>query len=300
MAKRYLRELEVEIGGEEFSAGPAAVNAFGFEEDPGVLPDVRIPGEVVIKDLYIRFRVRREVGGAPADGFVDVYNLTPQSEERIRTRGERVKIRAGYDGEMAQIFDGDVRRVERVRHELDRITRVLIGGMAVRQARAVFNRTYAGETPVRTIFSDAVKSMGFDVGPLDLIPEDATETDFTYNEETRVLLEYIVKPYDLTYYETDGVIGVTRIGSSADDRPQGVQVNERTGMIGTPTVTDKGIRLDTLLDPRLKIDTRVRIESLILEDDERGNQAYKVVALVHQGDNREGPFNTVAELRPVA
>ncbi|MDE2846011.1 MAG: hypothetical protein OXO51_04820 [Gemmatimonadota bacterium] len=299
MARRFLRELEVEIGGEEFSLKPA-VNAFGFEEDAGVLPDVRIPGSATFKDLFIRFRVRRELGGAPADGFVDIYNLAPASEQRIKRRGESVKIRAGYDGDAAQIFDGDIRRVERVRHELDRITRVLIGGNAVKQARSVTNRTWQGVIAVRTIFADIVRrDMGLDVGPLELIPEDATREDWSFNEESRVALKFLVRPYGLEYYETDGVIKVKKKGVSADDRPQGVTISEATGMIGTPSVTDKGLKVDTLLDPRLTIDTRVRVESLVLEDDTRATQAYSVVALVHQGDNRDGPFNTAVELRPV-
>ena len=248
-----------------------------------------------IEDLLIRFRIRRESTDTPADGYVEVLNLTTASEQRIRQRGERVRLEAGYGGEYALLFDGDVRRVERIRGDVDRGVKIHVGGNVTKQRAAIFNRTYEGTVAVSTIFLDAAQTIGLDVGPLDLIPSDAQLTDFAFQGPTRVLLYLLLHPHGLRYYEDDGVIRITKRGESTDDRPDGVLVNENTGMIGTPTVTDDGVRVRTLIDPRLRLDTRMRVESELVDAGAR----WKIVGVTHQGDNREGAFETIVEGRPL-
>ncbi len=298
---RFLREVSVVVGGQAFNPSPLlepGLQLFDLAQE-GVPVRADEPGSAELRHLYIHFRIRREARSTPAEGFIEIYNLTPRSEARIRERAERVMLKAGYEGRSEIIFDGDIRRVERVRQELDRITMIHIGGMVAKQQKATFNRTYQGDTPIRTIYTDAIATLGFDLGPFDLIPEDAVETDFRYDGPTGLLLDQLLLPYGLKWFEEDGVARVTAIGKSTDDRQEGVLITERTGMIGTPTVTDDGLRVNTLLDVRLKLDTKCRVESSILEDEMSGNQIYKVINLVHAGDNREGQFNTVADLRPV-
>ena len=285
MTRRYLRGVRVTVG----DAGEA----------------------VAIGDLFVRFRVRREATSTPAEGTIDIVNLNQSNETRIRERGRRVRLEAGYAGELETIFDGDVRRVERERVDLDRITRIHVGGYVERQTRSVFVRSYIGEVSVRDIVRDGIDVLEFDAGPLDLIPEDAIETDFSFTGPTRILLTHRLQPLGLEWYEDAGVVRISRILQTADDRPQGITISEQSGMIGSPTTTDDGIRVRTLLDPRLTLDTRVRVESRVLADAASGDavneaatetssgQMYKVIEVEHSGDNREGSYESIIEARPV-
>ena len=267
---------------------------------------------VQIDDLFVRFRVRREATSTPAEGVIDVYNLNQSNETRIRERGRRVQLEAGYAGELETIFDGDVRRVERERVDLDRITRIHVGGNVERQTRSVFDRSYAGAVSVRDIVRDGIAALGFSAGSLDLIPADATETDFSFTGPTRIMLTHRLRPLGLEWYEDAGVVRISKIRETADDRPQGVTISEQSGMIGSPTTTDDGIRVRTLLDPRLTLDARVRVLSRVLADAASGDavneaatevadgQMFKVIEFEHAGDNREGDFVTTIEARPVS
>ena len=270
---------------------------------------------VVIEDLYLRFRIKREATATPAEGEIDIFNLNESNETRIRERAVRVLLEAGYEGgTLETIFDGAVRRVERQRVDLDRITRIHVGGKtsraetAVSERRSIFMRTYEGTVSVRDIIRDAVEHLGLELGDMSLIPEDAVETDFRYNGSTQLMMRERLRPRGIEWYEEDGVIRFSRYRRTGDDRT--VTISERTGMIGTPAVTDDGIRVSTLLDARIRLDTRFRVESSVLDDaasgdaiNERAGElrggTWKVVRLEHAGDNRLGEFRSVLEGRPL-
>ena len=270
---------------------------------------------VQIEGLFIKFRIKREATATPAEGEIDIYNLNESNETRIRERAVRVLLEAGYeDGGLEVIFDGAVRRIERMRADLDRITRIHAGGKTIRaetpasERRTIFRRTYEGTVPVRDIIRDGVQELGLVLGDMRLIPEDAIETDFRYSGSTQLMMRERLRPLGIEWYEEDGVIRFSRYRQTADDRV--VTIAERTGMIGTPTVTDDGVTVTTLLDPRLRLDTQFRIESAVLDKaasgdalNERAGEleggTWKVVEIEHAGDNRLGTFNTRVTGRPV-
>ena len=268
----------------------------------------------MIEDLFIRFKVKREANPTPAEGVIDIYNLNQSNETRIRERAVRVLLEAGYGDTLETIFDGVIRRVERVRADRDRITRVHVGGRTAIGAprRSTFLRTYEGDIAVRDIVRDGVATLGLELGDVSLIPEDAAETDFTYNGSTQLMLSERLRPLGIEWYEDSGVVRFSRFRTSSDDRTSGVVVSERTGMIGSPTVTDDGVRVAMLLDARMRLDTRIRIETQASVVD-RGASAdavneraqellggvWKVIEVLHAGDNRDGEYRTTVEGRPV-
>ncbi len=279
MARRFLRRIVVIVGDAEEAIG--------------------------IEDLLIRFLISNEASPTPASGHVDIVNLNDANERRIRERGKKIVVRAGYEGgELGLVLDGVVRRVERKREGLDRVTRVFIGGMTadgegpLSARRALVNQTWQGEVSVRDLVLVAAAKIGLPVSGLDLIPEDAVEVDFRYvNGSAQQMLTGRLRPYGIEWFEQDGAIRLSRFAMSGDDRPQGIVISEATGMLDTPQVLDDGMRIKTLLDVRLKLDTRVRVESPFLE---RGGYdpatTWKVTATQHNADNREGDFYTLAEL----
>ena len=271
MTRRYLRKIKVQVGDSSEAS--------------------------VIEDLFIKFRIKKQSTNTPADGEIEIYNLNEMNETRIRERGKKVVLEAGYEETLEKIFDGDVRRVSRERAELDRITVVHVGGNQTRLTHSTFIRTYQGPVSVRDIVKDGVENLGFTLGPVELIPADAIENDFRYSGSTRNMLTQRLRPLGVEWFEEDGVVRFTTIKKSGDDRPQGVIISETTGMIGTPTVTDDGVRVSTMLDARLKLDTKIRIETTAPEID--SGDIYKVIEVIHSGDNRGGEYSTTIEARPL-
>ena len=276
----------------------------------GVRVTVGDGGEAVrVENLLVRFRIKREATPTPAEGEIDIYNLNESNETRVRERGKRVVLEAGYMDRLDTVFDGEVRRVERQRVDLDRITRIHIAGALAKQVQTVSNLSYARPVTVRDIVRRGVADLGLALGPLDLIPEEADYPKFTYWGQTKRMITQRLRPLGIEWYEQDGVVHFTRNKVTLADRD--VVISERTGMVGTPTTTDDGIRVVTLLDPRLKLGTRVRVLSSVLDDAASGDAInerarenegglWKVIEFEHRGSNREDEFFTTIEARPLA
>lgn len=262
---------------------------------------------VEIKNLFIEFEVVKEAVATPGEGFVRVYNLNENTETRIKQKFEQVRIFAGYGENTGLIFNGDGRRVERDREELNRITTVTIGGNVSKITRARVNRSYEGQVTVRQIVTDALPSFNLDFDSVDVIPIAATQEDFAFSGRTSDLLKKILTPLNIYYYEVDGVVGFSVIGETPEQTS--IVINEFTGMVGTPSITDEGVKVKMLLNHQLNVNALVQIQSEVLDRapnaDAQNAKAseqqgvYKITKLTHKGDNREGEFLTEILAVPV-
>ncbi len=256
---------------------------------------------------FITFDIDRTASDTPATGKVEIYNLREDNETRVRRRGINLQLSAGYEGRFGLLFSGDITKVDREREGLDRKIVVTVGGAIEQRTRAIFSFSYAGTTPVKQIVKDIAKSFdGLTLGPLDLITDADVEEDYQYDGFASHALNGVLNPRGLRWYEDNGKIRIAKNQSAAPDRPSGVVViSEKTGMIGTPTLTDEGAKIETLIDHRLELEGVVEVQSEILNEGPNavnpraletiGN--HKIIGLRHSGDNREGDFKTELNLR---
>ena len=262
---------------------------------------------VTIRNLYMEFELEKESTSKPNDGNLRIYNLNESTETQIRERGVRIRLTAGYDGNESLLFDGDIRKVEKEREALDRVTVIILGGNVNKLTNAEFIRSYEGAVSLRTIVSDAVPSFNLLVDGLDEIPDNVFLNDFVWSGRTGDMLNRILEPQGIQWYENDGAIGFSTRNRSTD--PMIYDINARTGMVGSPTITDRGIQVKTLLNPRLRINGKVRITSDILVDpassDDQSARAseyqgiYKINKIRHNGTNRKGRFQTEIVVTPL-
>jgi hypothetical protein len=71
--------------------------------------------------------------------------------------------------------------------------------------------------------------------------------------------------------------------------PGVVLLNSSTGLIGVPTITDNGVKVSALLNPEIRPNRTVKIESEVLEMNGE-NGLYRVSQIEYTGDNRDGNF----------
>lgn len=270
-----------------------------------------------ISDLMVSFHITRKADQKPAEGEISIYNLNESHETLIRDRGDSVHLEAGYIGaRYGMLVSGDIRDTDKERNGLDRIIRIQVGGQVKKRAEAFVSLAYEGEIPIRTIIADTV-AQGFPqlvLGDMALVPAAAIEEDFVYSGQGSTVLTGLLAPYEVLWYEDNGIIRFTRQGMSNDDRGGSgggvLSVSERTGMVGSPRTTTDGIVVTTLLDHRIGLDTRMQVKSEILSFAAGGDAAnaraietssgvWKVITVSHTGDNRDGSYFTECELRPL-
>ena len=297
MARLFLRHVRVLVGGQEIIGGQAQ----------------RL--DLQVSELMIAFNISRKADATPAQGEISIFNLNESHETLIRDRGDSVILEAGYLGaRFGLLVAGDIRRVDKDRNGLDRVLRMQVGGHVRQRTEAFVSVAYEGEAPVRTIVSDIVRQgfPGFPVEPISLIPADAVEEDYVFSGQAGQALRILLFAHGrLSWFDDNGIIRLTKEFISSAQQAGGITVvSERTGMIGTPSITNEGVIVETLLDHRINLDGRVRVQSGILDFAASGDSAnaraiegstgdWKVVAMNHSGDNREGSFRTSMELRPL-
>lgn len=239
---------------------------------------------ISIDKLYIQIEIKKNISGKPNDGFVKIYNLAENTENQIRDKGVRIRVFAGHDDRPVLIHDGDIRRVDRdPKPGVDRITIINLGGNVVKLSQAFFNKSYSGQVSVKQIVLDAIPTFNIDATDTDQIPDDAFLYDYSFTGKTGDLLDKILNPIGVQWFESDNFI---KFSSNKKALENVVLLAKNTGLIGSASITDKGANFKSVLNGRIVLNERVKIESILV------NGVIKVIELMHKGDNRDGEFIT--------
>ena len=237
---------------------------------------------VTIEGLYITFEIKKTLSSTPNEGIVRIYNLSDSTETIIKDTGTRIRVKGGYQGEYDLLFDGDIRKVERDRQQQDRITTITLGGNVFAITDAIANVSYDGPVTVLKVIQDTISSFALSTAGLELI-QDSMLNDFSFTGRTADLYDQILKPIDIEWYENDGFIQFSEVGNSTETV---AVLNSSSGLIGSPSVTDDGVKAISLLNANIRPGGRVKIESELVTG------IYKVSQVLYHGDNRDGDFFT--------
>lgn len=256
-------------------------------------------GRLVTDSHFITFSIRRRSEDTQADGTIQVYNLSPTNEKRISERGLPVVLNAGYlrpSRSVAEIFRGDVVRFERQRIGNDRVSVIHVGNEVMKQTAATLERTYVGPVRTRVVVRDLANALGLPYSGLENVP-NAVINDTRISGLVTDNLRTVLRNVDARFYIDGGVVYFTRVGARirpSESAGARIVVSQSSGMIGTPTVTDDGIRVRTILEHRINLGSTIRVISI---GESLG--VFKVVEIEHAGDNRQGEFTTLVEGRPL-
>ena len=252
---------------------------------------------LTITEPRITVELDRHIDRTQDRGRVSIYNLSLEHERRIEERGGLITVSAGYPQTLAIIFDGEVQRVIRAREQLAKITHIKIGDQVRHKSRlgGVFDGSYAGPQPTRRIATDIIESMGLIVGPLDNIPEGSTFPDFYWGgAPADSALDSLLRPVKCTWFESDGVIRINRVGMSQPDAPT-IMLSPENGLIDTPIRTDEGAEVRMFLNPAVSMGAVINLSSVDLSG------RWKVVSTRITADNwSSGRFETFCDLREIS
>ena len=263
---------------------------------------------LVFGGLKCNWHVERNTDSRQPSGRISLYNLQSDSESRVETRYTDIRLSAGYPDRFGLLVSGQIREngVHRERQGLDRITHVEIGGMVAaagdpsRGRNAIVDVSYTDAVPLETIVQHLASRMGLAVGSTAHVASLGVEV-VSYASgvgPARAHLDRLLEPYDLAWYEDNGVIRFRKAGVAGIEKRSVLQVSEATGMIGTPGILEAGLRLKTLIDHRVELDGLVRVQSAFHAGAVGG--LWKVIRILHYGDSREGEAGTEFDVRAAA
>lgn len=239
----------------------------------------------VDQSLRIAFSVRRDASSPTQPSSVTIYNLGQATENAARGADE-VKIYAGY-ASTALLAEGQVRQVESTREGLERLTTIHLGQSDTRQA-TIYQSSHL-EIPLPTLIADVVSAMGLRLHHTSSIIPHEVLGGWSYIGRARDVLTDLLTPRGIRWYE---LMGEIRFGAVEDIQASTVgrlSVSETTGMIGTPTLTERGVKVVTILDSRIEPSIEIEVSS------EEISGTYSVISVLHRGDTWQGEYQSEME-----
>lgn len=252
-------------------------------------------GGTNLHDLKIAFSITKGISSTQNAAQIKIWNLSQSSRNGLGKELDDITLEAGYlppdgGGNVSIIFKGQIRDVEHSRDGADIITTLSCGEGDKAYRNSMISKTYKAGTAVKTVLEDIYKEFekeGVTKGEWKL-PEDIKDFKRPYSVcgTCKREADQLGKSNEFYWSVQNGTMEVIPsngyIGSV-------VLINAQTGLVDTPTITDNGIKFKALLNPAVRPNRRVRVESQVLEMNSEDSE-YRVGQVTYQGDNRDGDF----------
>ncbi len=250
----------------------------------------------VITEHDISFDVDKNLGAEPNTCELCIYNLAPATRAELEQKPVHVTLEAGYDGQLEQLFAGDVRWS---RNKLDRYgweSKVQLGDgeRAYRHAR-VTQSLEAGATvkqAVRTVAN--TMELTLDAETQAALAGVRHVHGLTLSGPSHRELTRLLAPHGLSWSIQDGRLQI--LSAAQTKGGTALLISQDTGMVGSPewgAPTNDGkpprLHVRTLLKPSLYPGRLIEVQSRAV------NGAFKPLKVKSTGDSRSEDWNTSIE-----
>lgn len=255
-------------------------------------------GEAIdISELRCQFSIEKTTYRKVTTSSITIYNLNPNDENRIIKSGKRMIIEAGYNGSFyGKIFEGNIIQPIRSKEggvdykltlismDSDRfITYGIVGCSLVAQQ--------SSRDAIEAIASKSIVTS--EIGILSQTQIKYPRGKVMFGMASRYL-DQIAKSENAQYYTDDGKINIVNAETISDGYI--FELNPQTGLIGSPSQSEYGIKCSCLLNPMLKLDSLFHIDNRKITGyqytygnpvrslDDEG--IYRIITMKYSGDTR--------------
>jgi len=257
---------------------------------------------VVIRELKIEFEIVKSVLSYPNLAKISLYNLSKKTLALLQTKFTRIVLNAGYLDNVSLIFKGDIRNIFQSQQGVDSIATIYAADGEKDWQNATFNKTFTANVTISEQINEVLATFKeTTIGVIEGVPQISENLrGQTLSGSSKDILDNFANEYGFNWNIQDGEVTITPV-----DQPltgtEAVLITAMTGMVGSPTLTEIGADVTTLLNPRLlpnaafkieSIDTDVQLGNLYFRDIEKTTAAglYKVQEVTFKGNSREGDW----------
>lgn len=269
-------------------------------------------GEVrIIRDLRVNFEITKSILSFPNLAKIIIYNPNGDTLSALQKKFTKITFNAGYEGNIRLLFKGEIRNVFQSKVSVDRQIIIYAGDGERDWQNSYFNKTFTENVSISTAIKDIINTFKeLTIGTIEGIPDIADKLrGQTLSGSSKDILDQFADEYGFNWNIQDGEVITTPI-EQALQGTDAVLINAATGMIGSPTLTEIGADVTTLLNPRLLPNRAYKIESLNA-DVQMGNLffrdikkttaegIYKIQEVIFRGDSREGDWTSFVKGRQI-
>lgn len=213
--------------------------------------------------LHVVFATRKGDVETPNSAEIRVYNLSAGTANRIRREFTRVVLQAGYQDNIGTIFDGTIRQVRTGRENgTDTWLEIIAADGDAAYNFATVNTTLAaGSKPADrvAVAQAAMAEKGAGAGYTPDLGGQALPRGKVMYGMARQHMRNEAETTDTTWSIQDGKVQILpRAGYLPG---AAVVLTHETGLVGTPEQTQDGIRVRSLLNPRLRVGGRIKLDN---------------------------------------
>ena len=258
--------------------------------------------ERTITGLRINFDITKNVLSLPNVCRITIANANNDTLSTLQKKYTRITLRAGYDGNIALLFKGDVRNVFQSKPANERLLTVFAADGEKSYQNAIFNKSFSPNIAVGTALEEIMKTFeGVTIGSFQDLPSVADKLrGQSLSGSSKDLMDEFANEYKFDWSIQDGesvIISKDKILNI----DEAVVLTSATGMIGSPIITEIGANVIALLNPLLLPNTAFRIESILADSQVKdlntkrakrttAEGLYKIQEVKFKGDSREGDW----------
>lgn len=255
----------------------------------------REPNALVVDSLRVQFDIKRSVAKGPNPGLVKISNMAPDSRGRFSRMPVYVILRAGHDGVLRPLMEGNVTHSISELKRTDWVTKVQFADGGRSYARSEFTRSYAPPVRALQVLSDAAGAMGLTLPPeAEQSPElrQALEAGVSVHGPTRDTLTKLLARYGFNWSVQNGRLQILKQGQT--NRRRAWVVSEDVGMIGSPdaTLPHKPGKPSELVVKVLLFPEIIPGDSIQLTSKNFRGAIYRVNDVHHVGDTHGNEWTT--------
>lgn len=220
-----------------------------------------------LSELRITFATKKGDLETPNSAEIRVYNLSEGTAARIEREFKEVSLEAGYSndegGNLGLIFRGNIRQVRRGRENgTDSWVEIIAADGDRAYNFAVVSKTLAaGSTPSDHVavcqaeFADKGAGQGY----MPELPGKPLPRAKVMYGDAKTYMRDTAKSTDTTWHFADGSLQM--LPNKGYLPGEAVVLTHETGLVGTPEQTNEGIKARCLINPRLRIGGRVKLDN---------------------------------------
>lgn len=221
-----------------------------------------------LSQLRIKFSTKKGDAETPNSAEITVYNLSDETANKIKGEFTRVILQAGYQSNSGIIFDGQIRGKRTGKENgVDTWLEITAAdGDRAYNFATVSQTLAAGSTPAHQVkvCNDAFAAKGTGVGhvPTDLGGQPLPRGKVMYGM-ARKHMRNVAQSTDASWSIQDGKVQLVKATGYLPG--EAVVLTHETGLIGTPEQTNEGVKVRCLLNPRLKVGGRIKLDNASIQ-----------------------------------
>jgi len=284
-----------------------------FDREASLIVGNPDEGGLNITDLRITFNVEMSLVGYPNMATIKVYNLNQTNRNKIKEEFTKIFLSAGYKGNTPLIFSGNIINVTHEKQGPDWITTLFCGDAIKSINSSTINKTLPPGQTTESIFDELVGQMtGVTKGVTEGLKDCLTKKrsllrGIVLAGNVKDWLDKLAQNCGFDYSVNNDIIETTIKGKPLNDEPI-LEIRQDNGMIGSPELTEIGVKVKSLLIPHIKLGRRIEIKSISAKINIGnlifrkippiiGTGAYRADKINHVGDTRSNDWFTNIEAR---